>query len=92
MKKFILVLLLALPILSSGQITLLDPFGGEVYQSGSEIHINWDTELTANLDIKFSSDGGANWELIESDVDASLGMLLWTVPEMAIMEKLLEQH
>ena len=80
MSKIIFAVLIALPVLSHGQITLLNPFGGEVIQAHSVFNINWDSNLPGNIEISFSSDGGASWEDVVTEFDASLSTFAWTVP------------
>jgi hypothetical protein len=51
------------------KVTLLSPNGGEVIPSGSPYTIEWVAPLEAEtFKLKFSSDNGATWELIEEGI------------------------
>lgn len=82
MLKRIFILLVALPLLLNGQISLLSPFGGEYLQNDSNVQIRWNTSLDGQLEISFSSDGGTEWGVIETSIDADLGTVTWTTPDI----------
>ncbi|WP_421891870.1 LamG-like jellyroll fold domain-containing protein [Marinoscillum sp.] len=67
-------------------ITLTTPNGGEELTVGQEYEITWTTTNTLSTDmieIRFSSDGGENYEMIAEGTSESLGgSYLWTVPDM----------
>ncbi|MFC1538249.1 T9SS type A sorting domain-containing protein [Candidatus Latescibacterota bacterium] len=63
-------------------LTLTSPNGGESWEAGSMHDITW-THLNMNrVMIQFSSDGGANWNIIVEDYDANTGLFSWTVPDI----------
>jgi len=66
----------------NNQISLLSPFGGEYFLKKSKIYIEWETLLTGEVDIKFSSDGGESWSIIESDIELELGSIGWKIPDI----------
>ena len=86
MKKsiifIIITLLIPIIIFARGQISLLDPFGGVYFQRGSDTQIRWEASFEGMIDIYFSADGGNNWDPIRSDVEASLGVIDWQVPNI----------
>ncbi len=82
MFKRFLILLSALPLLLNAQISLLSPFGGEYLQNDSNYQLRWDTSLGGQLEISFSPDGGAGWEVIEAGIDANIGTVDWTTPDI----------
>jgi hypothetical protein len=64
------------------QISLLNPFGGEYFLKESNIKIKWKTSIKGKIEIKFSSDGGNNWNIIQSNVDTELGSINWSIPDI----------
>jgi|GEM_PF-1141504 len=56
------------------------PNGGEVLQSGATAKIKWSSQLVNNINIYYSSDGGANWHAVASGINASSGSYDWNVP------------
>lgn len=65
-----------------GQMSLLQPVGAEVLQSGSLYSINWAcSNNISNLKIELSTDNGLSWTVIDS-VAASAKSYLWNVPDM----------
>ena len=65
-----------------GQISLLSPFGGEYFQNGIDTQIRWETSIDGKVEIQFSSDGGNNWSIIRSNIEAGLGSIDWTLPNI----------
>ncbi len=65
-----------------GQISLLNPFGGEYFQSGIDTQIRWETTIDGKVEIQFSSDGGNNWSIIRSNIEAGLGSIDWVLPNI----------
>jgi len=82
MMKFLLSIMIMIPVLLNGQISILSPFGGEYFQKNTTTQIRWETPFVGTVEISFSSDGGINWSNIESDVDANLGTFDWTLPDI----------
>jgi uncharacterized protein DUF5689/endonuclease/exonuclease/phosphatase family protein len=67
---------------TNAQIKLLSPFGGEYLLKETNINIKWDTSLKDKIEIKFSSDGGKKWSIIQSNIDSELGSIKWTIPDI----------
>ena len=63
-------------------IELLSPFGGEYFLKETKINIKWETSLIDKIEIKFSSDGGEKWSIIQSNIDSKLGSIKWTIPDI----------
>jgi len=60
-------------------IKIVEPNGGEVYQSGSVKQIKWTSVNIARVKIEYTVNGGADWKTIVADT-ASNGVFAWTVP------------
>ncbi|MCK5592460.1 MAG: hypothetical protein KAI72_10940, partial [Candidatus Pacebacteria bacterium] len=82
MIKLLLSIMIIIPVLLNGQISILSPFGGEYFQKNTTTQIRWETPFVGTVEISFSSDGGINWNNIESNVDANLGTFDWTLPNI----------
>ncbi len=59
---------------------LISPSGGEKLFGSNKISINWNSTSISKLKLEYSSDNGAKWDLIQTDLDASLGKYEWTLP------------
>ncbi len=63
-------------------ITVGSPNGSEIWEIGSIHNITWsNTSFSAPVNLEYSSDGGANWNAIASNV-ANTGSYAWTLPTM----------
>ncbi len=62
------------------ELTVVSPNGGEVWQAGSSYPIQWTTSNVAKIDLAYSTDNGASWENIVTNLNASAGSLNWTIP------------
>ena len=65
-------------------ITLLSPNGGEVWEVGSIQHITWETTGIDDVTLRYSTDLGENWEIIEITVDMGNPQWLdysWQIPD-----------
>jgi hypothetical protein len=90
MKKISLLLFLFLFYLTgvayvSAHVGLDYPLGGETFSAGDTITIKWHIEIDHgpnNWDLYFSSDGGANWEDLQLNIEKSQLDYLWTVPQI----------
>ncbi|MCB9057146.1 MAG: T9SS type A sorting domain-containing protein [Calditrichae bacterium] len=65
----------------SKQLQLTSPNGGEMWASGSNETITWESEFIFNLRIEYSTDGGANWKTVKRLTPAASGQVDWVVPE-----------
>lgn len=81
----ILILSTILTTNVSAHIALIYPRGGENFQVGEVITIQWlvlQTHGPADLDLHFSSDGGTTWESIALNLVDSQRAYDWTVPSV----------
>ncbi|NBV14423.1 MAG: hypothetical protein EBS07_10200, partial [Sphingobacteriia bacterium] len=67
---------------NSNALTLISPNGGEVLADGSQIAINWSANNLLNVNLEFSSNNGSSWSSIATNLVASLGTYMWTVPSV----------
>ncbi|MCB1317814.1 MAG: SGNH/GDSL hydrolase family protein, partial [Leptospiraceae bacterium] len=63
-------------------LSLLAPNGGEVWITGSEQSIDWQSNSVNFVNLEFSADSGATWSPIADNVDAIPQTYLWTVPNV----------
>lgn len=78
------LLFLSLPLLAGAHINLLYPQGGEEFEPGETITIEWEILVmhnTLNWDMYFSADGGETWEVIEMDVPSENLSYDWIIPD-----------
>jgi hypothetical protein len=61
-------------------VRLIRPNGGEVYTAGDEIIIGWSSSNVTSISLEHSSDGGASWWPIASNLAANKGTYRWTAP------------
>ena len=61
-------------------IQIISPNGGESWQGNSERSIRWASNGINNISIELSIDNGASWNLIETNFNASIEELVWTIP------------
>lgn len=73
--------LTALPV---GSINITAPAAGAQLTAGDSFPITWTSSNIANVRIDFSSDNGANWQLITALTNAAAGVYNWTVPQQAV--------
>lgn len=86
MKKYTLLLLFVslATIHSEAHVSLLSPNGGENYNSGETVTIEWQVIIphnSLNWDLYFSGDGGNTWDIIQIDIPIATLSLDWIVPE-----------
>lgn len=65
------------------------PQGGEIFESGSTITIQWHIIIDhgpCNWDLYFSGNGGSTWEAVVSDLPKSQLSYDWTVPQTATQQ------
>ena len=70
---------------ASAHVQLNYPLGGETFIVGQRVKIEWRVLIPhnqENWDLYFSPDGGANWEVLELDMDPSQLDYRWTVPNI----------
>jgi hypothetical protein len=73
---------------SSGQftiykpsLTILTPNGGEVWQAGRSRTIAWSSSLVDSIRLEYSTDNGTTWNLINNNIDGSVGTFNWQIPD-----------
>ena len=62
------------------------PIGGETFQSGQQVTIEWQVLIyhgASDWDLSFSSNGGLTWESIQSNISESQHLYDWTVPNIS---------
>ena len=67
-------------------VTLLYPAGGETFQAGEVVEIQWHEAINhgpGDWDLYFSNDGGSTWQPIAINIAQSQLDYNWTVPELA---------
>lgn len=77
---FILLIIIS-PV--AAHVHLLNPNGGETYNPGEIIQIEWQEVIrheTLNWDILFSSDGGISWDTVKSNIPLSSMNYSWELP------------
>jgi len=72
------------------RLTLTYPNGGEILAGGRQESITWEERFLDRLDIEYSTDNGLTWSVVASEIDAAQGSYIWTVPEEATFEGLLQ--
>jgi len=69
-------------------VDLLNPNGGETYNPGQIIQIEWQEVLRhepLNWDILFSSDGGVSWDTVKSNIPISTMNYSWELPNIVTL-------
>ena len=64
----------------ASSITVTSPNGGENWISGYQYSITWTYFNVTNLKIEYTTNNGTSWNTITTDVPASSGSYIWTVP------------
>lgn len=68
---------------STKGLKLVSPEGGEILISGTTELIIWENQGTNIAKLEYTTDDGANWITIESQIDATTGSYEWLVPKTA---------
>ncbi|MFI5202365.1 MAG: T9SS type A sorting domain-containing protein, partial [Candidatus Kapaibacterium sp.] len=72
----------------SAFIVLLSPGGSETFTGDTTISILWTYANVDSISLEYSSNGGANWEPIASNLNAMTGHTDWTVPNISSQQML----
>jgi hypothetical protein len=56
------------------------PNGGETFRTLTQTRIYWGTSLSGNVNLEYTSDNGASWNVIQNNVPAQQREFAWTVP------------
>ena len=62
------------------ELTLNTPNGSGYYVAGSSISISWEISPVSNIKIEYTTNNGNSWDVVASNVDASLGIYDWVIP------------
>jgi hypothetical protein len=60
-------------------LALTSPVGGEFWQAGTTKNITWSSSVINNVNLYFSTDNGANWNIMTT-VPAITGTFNWNIP------------
>ena len=67
-------------------VTILQPNSGDVIDGGVEFPVKWeideDVAPDTNWDIRFSRDGGDNWEVVTTNLESTIREFNWLVPNI----------
>ena len=66
-------------------VKLLYPVGGETFQAGEVIQIQWEIEIyhgACNWDLSVSTDGGSTWNILAQDLPESDSTYDWITPNI----------
>ncbi len=69
------------PFVTSPQLTLANPNGGETLLGGTNYTINWSSYQVANVKIEYTTNGGNNWNAIANSVP-NVNSYTWAVPQI----------
>lgn len=56
------------------------PNGGQLFRSANSTLVIWGTSNTGNVDIDYTTNNGATWSNLQSNINASLRNINWTIP------------
>lgn len=63
-------------------LNLISPQSAEILSPGLDYTISWESEITPNVRIEFSDDGGNSWSNLATSVSADENAFLWSVPNL----------
>ena len=63
-------------------VDLLFPNSGEQLSAGINTSITWNAQSVNFVNIEFTVNNGNSWQLIANNIDASLGIYNWNVPNI----------
>ncbi len=71
------------PLVHTPRITVLTPNGGENLITGEIVSITWTSKFVSTVNVDYSTDNGATWSSIATNLPASPGTCSWTVPDLS---------
>jgi len=71
-------------------VRILSPNGNEFWSEGETHNITWDYSDANNVDLSYTTDGGANWNVIANSISANSMSYSWTVPKIYSDEALIK--
>lgn len=63
-------------------LSIISPSGGEEWYAGTIHNIKWSSSNINAVKIEFSSDNGASWNLVATNIQAPQDTLSWLVPDI----------
>ncbi len=66
--------------ITNAELTIDSPNGGEVWDAGSVQEIRWSSVSFDSVQVEYSADSGAGWNLI-TRIPADVGTFEWTIPK-----------
>lgn len=63
-------------------IEVTAPNGGETYEADTQEDITWGSAGVTLVDLYYRTDPEIGWLLIDSEIDATLGVYEWTIPKV----------
>lgn len=66
---------------STGYLVAM-PNGGDVFKGNANVQIIWGSSQTGNINIEYTTNNGSNWVTIQNNVDVTLRLFNWTVPNL----------
>ena len=64
-------------VVSGPFISLLSPLGSTVYPAGSDIKIRWTAAGVSQINLKYSTNYGANWISIANNINVNDSVYIW---------------
>jgi hypothetical protein len=61
-------------------VTVLSPNGGEFFQTGQSVTIQWQVSGASSQRVQFSLDGGATWNPIVTGLSGTVTSTVWSIP------------
>ena len=92
-RIFVIVIFLgSVNLIYSQSITVTSPVSGAVLNGGSSYDITWDyIGSSTNVDIQYSSNGGLNWDPVQTGIAATDGSFSWSpIPNIPTTQALIK--
>ncbi len=71
-------------VVLAGSLSITNPGDGSSVNIGDRVNVSWDYDnYVDNFDLRFSPDGGQNWQELAADVDPTTGSIAWSVPSVS---------
>ncbi|RPI69894.1 MAG: hypothetical protein EHM43_00245 [Ignavibacteriae bacterium] len=67
-------------------VSITTPRGSEEWDGGQQVTIKWVSYRVDNVNLHYSTDDGANWTSIASNIPAVDSQYVWTLPAVAVTE------
>jgi cyclophilin family peptidyl-prolyl cis-trans isomerase len=65
----------------SKTLELVSPVGGDIFLADRDQLIRWNSQFVADVNIEFSMDNGASWELIADSISCNARAFEWETPD-----------